>query len=116
MRNKTFFSSEFPSEKPKLMREEYSDRSRYFVILLVLVVNVGIYYLGTATFVIALFGSTTAPGCIFVIPGLLFFHDKALSNGGSIHRTLSKALYVCGWLLMIIMTTMSIYSQRSTAL
>lgn len=115
LRNRTFFNEELGNvvEKPQLMREEYSNTARNVVISLILLFNACLYYAGPATFVIALIGSTTSPGCIFVLPGLLFFSNKTLFNGGSIHRTLSKALYTSGWLLMVVMTSMSIFAQRS---
>ena len=77
-----------------------------------LIVNVMLGYTSTTSELIEIFGSTTSPAYIFLIPSYLFYHYSRSNNSVSNHRKFSYAMYIGSLLIIVFLTTISVYLFR----
>ena len=66
----------------------------------------------TTSVVITLVGAFTSPLVIFILPGYLYYDQLRTEGARHIDRWLSLGLSILGIILLLVMTTISIYVIR----
>ena len=91
-----------------------TQRGRFFTILILLTCNTGLCMLpySTTQIIITMIGSITSPLVIFMLPGFLFYSHSKSTGLQSIHSRLSLAMVFIGIILLISMTSISLYVIR----
>ena len=66
----------------------------------------------TTQIIVTLVGAFTSPLVIFVLPGYLFFDHSRKNAEDRLHKWLSLSMAIIGVILLVAMTTISLYVIR----